>query len=117
LIFKTQNVLYITAKGRGTHCRTNVNASGIPIGYLPRQKYFFGFQTGDIVKANIKKGKNTGECQGRVLCRATGTFDIKTKSGRKSGISYKHIKKTQNNDGYEYSIVASSPCPKAGASA
>jgi len=104
LEFKATDVLYITAKGRGSYCRTNVNNSGFPRGYFPRQKQFFGFQTGDMVKAVVEKGKNVGTWFGRVLCRASGSFDIKTKFGRKGGIGHRCIKLIQSNDGYEYTM-------------
>jgi len=44
LYFKTKNVLYIKAKGRGSHCRTNLNKYGFPRNYLSRQKYFLDFK-------------------------------------------------------------------------
>lgn len=102
LYFGTMVVHVITAVGRGKHCRTNVNASGFPRGYLARQKQFFGFQTGDIVKAVVTRGKKIGTYFGRVLCRKTGSFDIKTKAGRVQGISYKYFKLIQRSDGYSY---------------
>ena len=102
LQFKEQSVQVIVAKGRGSHCRTNVDKQGFPRGYLSRQKYFFGYQTGDMVKAIVTKGKHIGTYIGRVLCRKTGSFDIKTKTERKQGISYKYMKLIQGNDGYEY---------------
>ena len=43
LYFKTKDVLYIKAKGRGSRCRTNLDKYGFR-GYLTRQKYFFRFQ-------------------------------------------------------------------------
>jgi hypothetical protein len=116
LRFKAVNVLHIKVMGRGQYRRTNVDNSGFPRGYLLRQKQFFGFQTGDMVKAVVPKGKNTGIWFGRTLCRRTGSFDIKTILGRNAGINYKYLKLIQNNDGYEYKIALSSPCLKAGAS-
>ena len=47
----------ITAKGRGAHSRTNLNKYGFPVGYQPLHKEYFGFQTGDLIKATIPKGK------------------------------------------------------------
>lgn len=102
LYFETNIVHIITATGRGKHCRTNVNASGFPRGYLTRQKQFFGFQTGDIVKAVVTRGKKIGTYFGRVLCRKTGNFDIKTKTERVQGINYKYFKLIQRSDGYSY---------------
>lgn len=102
LYFATDFVQIIKAIGRGQHQRTNVNASGFPRGYLTRQKNFFGFQTGDIVKAVVPKGKKAGTYYGRVACRKTGSFDIKTMTDRVQGISYKYFKVVQKADGYSY---------------
>lgn len=104
LYFKTKNVLYIKAKGRGSHCRTNVNKYGFPKGYLSKQKYFFEFQTGDIVKAIIPKGKYKGTWFGEVACRKTGYFDIKNKEGQRivQGVNYKYFTIVQRFDGYSY---------------
>ena len=117
LQFVATNELHITAMGRGSHSRTNIDKFGFPKAYLPRQKHFFGFQTGDMVKAVVPKGKNLGTWYGRVACRKTGSFDIKTKSAKKGGINHKYIVSIQKCDGYDYTIVASSPCLKAGDSA
>jgi len=102
LYFGTKVVHVITAVGRGKHCRTNVNASGFPRSYLSRQKQFFGFQTGDIVKAVVTKGKKIGTYFGKVLCRKNGSFDIKTSFGRVEGIGYKYFRLVQSLDGYFY---------------
>lgn len=104
--FKTNSVLHIKAKGRGSHCRTNLDKYGFPRGYLARQKSFFGFQTGDIVKASVPKGKYSGVWIGAVACRKSGYFDMKNKEGVRmvQGISYKHCKVLSRADGYEYSI-------------
>ena len=121
LYFKTDGLITISARGRGQHCRTNVNASGFPRGYLARQKTFFGFKSGDMVIADVPTGKKRGSYEGVALCRKTGSFDIKTLSGRIQGINHKHFRLVQHTDGYMYFIekrnVASSPCLKAGASA
>ena len=103
LLFAVGTVHVITATGRGTHCRTNVDASGFPRGYLTRQKQFFGFQTGDIVKAVVTRGKKAGSYLGKVMCRKTGSFDIKTAgSGRVSGIGHRWFSMIQRSDGYNY---------------
>lgn len=102
LYFCANIVHIITATGRGKHCRTNVNASGFPRGYLTRQKQHFGFQTGDMVKAVVTRGKKIGTYFGKVLCRKTGSFDIKTKAGRVQGINYKYFNLIQHLDGYSY---------------
>ena len=102
LIFKTDSCLIIKASGRGKHCRTNVDKYGFPRGHLPRQKKFFGFQTGDIVSCNVPNGKKKGYYVGRVSCRKTGSFDIATINGRIQGINHKCFRILQYADGYGY---------------
>ena len=104
VVFKTNQVLHIKAKGRGSHCRTNLDKYGFPRGYLSRQKSFFGFQTGDIVKAVVPKGKYKGILFGAVACRKTGYFDIKNKEGVRigQGINHKYCNILSRADGYEY---------------
>ncbi|WCK57593.1 RNA-guided endonuclease IscB (plasmid) [Aneurinibacillus sp. Ricciae_BoGa-3] len=106
LQLKTNQVLHIKAKGRGSHCRTNVNQFGFPRGYLMRQKTVFGFQTGDMIKAIVPKGKYKGTWYGEVACRKTGSFDIKNKDGKRiaQGINYKHCQIIQRFDGYSYQL-------------
>jgi len=62
----------------------------------------FGFQTGDIVAANVPKGKRCGNHTGRVLVRSSGYFDIETNNGRQAGISHRHMKIIHRKDGYSY---------------
>ncbi len=106
LVFKTNNVLHIKAKGRGSHCRTNLDKYGFPRGYLARQKSFFGFQTGDIVKAIVPRGKFKGIWFGAVACRKRGSFDIKNKEGVRvaEGVNHNYCKVLSRADGYEYAI-------------
>lgn len=117
---RTNSVQFIKAVGRGSHQRTNVNASGFPRGYFAQQKRFYGFQTGDLVKAIIPKGKKAGVYVGTVACRKTGSFDIKTKAGRVQGLNHKYFTLIQRANGYQYfterSCAISSPHLKKGAS-
>ena len=103
-IFKTPKVLKIKACGRGSRFRGRTNTCGIINKRLPRQKEFFGFQTGDIVKAIVTKGKKKGSYLGRVAVRSTGYFNITTKDGVVQGIKYSDCAKIQRNDGYSYQI-------------
>lgn len=96
--------LAIKANGRGSYQRTRLTRYGFPRGYLMRQKQIQGFQTGDMVKAIVPKGKKEGAWSGRVAVRKTGSFNIQTLSGAIQGISYKHCTLTQRGDGYGYHI-------------
>lgn len=97
-------VLEISCMGRGSYQRTRVDKYGFPRGYLMRQKSAFGFQTGDIIRAVVTKGKKIGNYVGRVAIRTTGYFDIKTSDGLVTGIGYKYCKLISRNDGYRYEL-------------
>ena len=100
--------VYAKATGRGTRFRGKVNKCGIITRKLaPRAKKVSGFMNGDIVVANIphrelKPYKYEGRYTGRVMTRASGSFDIRTVNGKLVTVSYKFIKKIQNADGYQY---------------
>ena len=104
LYFKAKEVLFIKAKGHGSRSRTNLDRYGFPRGYFARQKFFFGFQTGDMVKAVVPRGKYKGIWFGEVSCRKTGSFDIKGKDGKRiaQGINYRYVQVIQRFDGYTY---------------
>ena len=55
--------------------RARLDKYGFPRGYLNRQKKAKGFQTGDIVRAPIAKGKKAGVHSGSRyprMCRSEG---------------------------------------------
>jgi len=99
-------ILAIKCTGRGSYQRTRLDTFGFPRGYLTREKRIKGFQTGDMVSANVLKGKKMGFYVGRVAVRATGSFNIQTAQGVVQGISHRCCKVIQSADGYGYSIVA-----------
>jgi len=107
LIFKTNSVLYIKAMGRGQYRRTNTDDSGFPVAKLPRKKDFFGYQTGDMVKAVVPRGKYAGTHYGRIACRTRGTFALQTRCGT-FDVNHKYMKRIQRNDGYNYQIASPS---------
>lgn len=61
-----------------------------PGGVLTRHKRHFGFQTGDLVKPILTKGKNVGVYMGRVAARAMGSFNIQTALGVVQETSHRH---------------------------
>ncbi|OUL27265.1 HNH endonuclease [Nostoc sp. RF31YmG] len=95
--------LFITANGHGTRQMAGTDKFGFPTRHRSNKQIHYGFSTGDIVKAVVTNGKKVGEYLGRVLCRATGSFDIATKMGRIAGISYKYCSVIHKKDGYSYS--------------
>ena len=46
-----------------------------------------GFQTGDIVKAIVTKGKKIGSYLGKITVRSSGSFNIKTIKETVQGIN------------------------------
>ena len=94
--------LLITAKGHGKRQICGTNKYGFPIRHNSRKKIHKGFQTGDIVKAVVTKGKKIGTYIGRIATRKTGSFDIATAQGKVSGISYKYCQAIHRKDGYSY---------------
>lgn len=96
------NPLIIKATGHGNRQMCGTNAFGFPIRHRSNTKKHFGFQTGDIVTAFVTKGKKVGSYVGRVLCRATGSFDITTATGRVAGINRKYCSFVHRSDGYGY---------------
>ncbi len=94
--------LLIAAKGHGKRQVCGTNKYGFPIRHHSRKKIHKGFQTGDIVKAVVTKGKKIGTYIGRVATRKTGSFDITTVQGKVSGISYKYCQAIHRKDGYSY---------------
>ncbi|AFZ27814.1 restriction endonuclease [Cylindrospermum stagnale PCC 7417] len=94
--------LLIKANGHGTRQSCRTDKFGFPSRYVPRFKYVLGFQTGDIVKAIVTRGKKIGEYIGRIAVRTSGSFNISTQSCLVQGISYKACKHIHKKDGYEY---------------
>ena len=92
-----------TAKGRGARQMCGTNPYGFPIRHRSRQKVHFGFQTGDTVKAVVPRGKYTGTPAGRVLVRASGSFDLSADGQRiAQGIAHKPCRILQRNGGWQY---------------
>jgi len=110
-----QPVLLVTAMGRGSYQRTRVDKYGFPRGYLMRQKGVHGFQTGDMVRAIVPKGKNTGVHVGRVAVRASGNFNIKVGATTLTDVGWKYCRLISKSDGYGYSRAAL-PLPPEGRS-
>jgi 5-methylcytosine-specific restriction endonuclease McrA len=102
LTILTQQPLLIKATGHGTRQMCGTDKYGFPIRHRSRTQIHKGFQTGDIVKAVVTSGKKIGTYVGRVLCRASGSFDIATSLGRVAGISYKYCTYVYKKDGYNY---------------
>jgi len=101
----TPTVLQITATGRGLHSRTKLDKYGFPRLRLPRQKRFFGVQTGDMVAARVRSGTKQGRYVGRVAVRASGSFNVTTATGTVQGLHQRFVRVLQRADGYRYAVV------------
>lgn len=94
--------LLITATGHRSRQKRNINEIGFPCSKPKGAKKVKGFQTGDMVKAVVTSGTKQGEYVGRVLVRASGSFDIRTNQGRVQGISHRFCTPVHRCDGYSY---------------
>jgi 5-methylcytosine-specific restriction endonuclease McrA len=70
------NIFLIVATGHGTRRMCGTNASGFPIRHRRRQKQWFGFRTGDLVRTSIPIGKYAGTHVGRLAVRSRPTFKL-----------------------------------------
>ena len=100
----TTQPLLIVAKGWGNRQMCTTNKYGFPVKHRTRCKTFFGFQTGDMVRAILPTGKFTGTHVGRLTVRESGVFEMKTPKGKISPVRYKYCKSIHRNDGYMYAF-------------
>ena len=101
----SKTILEISAKGHGTRQQCRTDKHGFPIRYCDKKKIHYSFQTGDIVKAIVIKGKKVGTYTGRIAVRKTGNFNIQTANELIQGISYKYCKAIHKKDGYGYQAI------------
>src|SRR6266567_1045312 len=95
--------LLIVATGRGHRRMCNTNELGFPVSYRQRHKRYFGFQTGDLVRAVVPvllacRGTHVG----RVAVRARGTFTISTKHGKITDVPHRFCQPIGRTNGYSY---------------
>jgi 5-methylcytosine-specific restriction endonuclease McrA len=100
----TSQPLLITAKGWGNRQMCTPNKYGFPTKHRTRCKTFFGFQTGDMVRAILPTGKFAGVHVGRLTVRESGVFEMKTLIGKVSPVRHKYCKSIHRNDGYMYAF-------------
>lgn len=93
-----------SAVGRGTRRMCNPDRYGFPRGHRKAQRRYFGFSTGDLVRAVVPKGKYAGMWTGSVAVRASGFFDLKDVAGKRiaQGIHRQSIQLIQRFDGWRY---------------
>ena len=94
--------LVIVATGRGNRQMCRVDKYGFPRTNAKQFKRVHGFQSGDMVKAVVPRGKKAGIYIGTVAIRTSGSFNLKTDNGTIQGISYRYCHLLQRADGYNY---------------
>ncbi|GAA3869541.1 hypothetical protein GCM10023084_23380 [Streptomyces lacrimifluminis] len=101
--------------------RTRPDRCGFPRLRLTRTTVHYGFQTGDLVRATVPRGRRAGTYTGRVAVRASGGFNITTAAGTVQGIHHSHVRLLQRADGCAYTTQKEAGAlrsePKAGARA
>ena len=106
----TRQPLLIKCAGHGQrqvihvnkHAFPRLNKTGTKVRKAALIKQVKGFQTGDIVKAVVTRGKKVGSYLGKVAVRSSGSFNIKTLNETVQGISYKYCISIHRKDGYVY---------------
>lgn len=88
----------MTAKGHGTRQMCGTNTYGFPIRHRQRRNVWFGFQTGDLVRAVVPSGKYVGVHVGRVAVRSRPAFKLNG-----FDVHPKYLTLVQRADGYGYS--------------
>ena len=78
------------------------NKSGELVRKSAHIKQVKGFQTGDMVRVIVPKGKKIGSYLGKVAVRSSGSFNIKTVNQTVQGISHKYCSIVQKKYGYTY---------------
>lgn len=107
-VLQTQRVvpLLIAACGRGHRRIMLVDKHGFPRGYRQRHKRYFGYQTGDLVRAVVPQGARRGTHVGRVAVKASGYFTIQTNMGKVTDVAHRYCREVQRTDGYNYRFGA-----------
>lgn len=103
LLLRGIKPLLVTTKGHGTRQRCRPDKYGFPVCHAPKAKFFKGFATGDIVKADIPAGKYTGKYIGRIAIRFRPSF-LLLLPDKRFDVHPKYLTTIHKADGYEYHI-------------
>ena len=94
--------LHLRATGRGKYQVGRTDKYGFPRGAAGRVKRVHGFQTGDLARLCLPKGKYAGVHTGRIVgIRADGRFDLAALGGKITA-TYQRYTLLQRGDGYAY---------------
>src|SRR5260221_11464225 len=92
--------LQITAMGRHSRQMWRTNACGFPDKAPKAMSVVAGMRTGDIVRAVVPPpSSKAGVYLGRLAVRATGSCNLKTRSGMVQGIHIRYCQPLQRGDG------------------
>jgi 5-methylcytosine-specific restriction endonuclease McrA len=94
--------LLIQATGRQRRQMCLMDAFGFPRTKGKGKSSVHGFRSGDIVRATVPTGKQTGIHTGKVAVRTKGSFNITTATGTITDISYRYCQRLHAADGYIY---------------
>jgi 5-methylcytosine-specific restriction endonuclease McrA len=103
LTIKHVSPLFVKAIGHGSRQMCRVDSYGFP----RTSAKGAGYQTGDIVRAVVPKGKKKGTYTGKVAIRSSGYFNIVTSSTTIQGVSFRYCKLIHGCDGYSYHYIKS----------
>ncbi|MFE1838478.1 RNA-guided endonuclease IscB [Streptomyces sviceus] len=95
-------VVVVKATGRGSYARTTPDRFGFPRLRRSRTKQYFGYATGDLVRAKVPSGNWAGTWTGRISVRANGQHSLTTSAGR-FNVRHRNLRLVQRGDGYGYS--------------
>ncbi len=90
-------IIRVTATGHGRRQRCRTDKYGLPVQHSVRRKRFLGFQTGDIVRAVMPRGKYEGTRIGRIAIR----FRLSFRLGG-TNVHPKRLTLLHRADGYAY---------------
>jgi hypothetical protein len=109
---KIENVpaVQIKAMGHGSRRMCRTDKHGFPKAHRTHRTMFRGFQTGDVVRADIPKGKFAGHHVGRLSAvRQRPSFTLNG-----FDVHPKHLKRIHRSDGFEYkSRIDNGSCANA----
>jgi 5-methylcytosine-specific restriction endonuclease McrA len=94
--------LLIAATGWGCRQMCLMDKPGFPRTRAKGPGRVRGFRTGDLVRAVVRTGTKKGTYVGRVAVRATGSFNVTTKTGTIQGIPVRSCQAIHRQDGYTY---------------
>lgn len=93
--------ILITATGHGSRQMVKNDKYGFPCAKPKGNSTVYGFQTGDVVRSHVTKGKYKGKHYGRVAVMSSGYFTIS-----KVPVKFDTCKLIQKKDGYKYQAIS-----------